>query len=231
MKITGTIVVSLSCIVLTVAAARGEWPLPDEKDISSPMNGRGPRIVGGEIATTNYRKGTALVYYKDWWGLYGLCTGSIIGRKWILSAAHCYEDYEGKPWAGETYGVIPASWFASVNNVGERGIDVKNVYVHKDYNGGNMTYDIAVLELEEEIPLEYYNKVEIVDVPEDMTKVKAVGYGALDDWGERAKYCMMADVTYRDFDWCYEYAWYQDGLSSTSQLCAVGLNWPTPTTE
>lgn len=225
MRVTLVITILVS---LSFSACAGKWLLPDEDAARD-------RIVGGSIASEKYRKGTALIYMKLWNNYYGHCTGSIIGRKWILSAAHCFEDADGSPFGGDNediaFGVIPASWYASTQQAAERGISVKNVFVHKEYNGGDMRFDIAILELDEYIPWEYYSKVEIVDVPGDETTVKAVGYGDLNENGWEAKTCMMVDVVYRNFDWCYDNEQYEGDYSRSNQICAVSLGWPAGRTE
>jgi len=222
MKVTLVITILVSIFV----CVRGKWLLPDE---AAPRD----RIVGGNTASTKYRKGTALIYLKQWSSYYGHCTGSIIGRKWILSAAHCFEEEDGSPFGGDSviFGVVPASWYATTQSAQERGIGVKNVFVHKEYNGGDMRFDIAILELEKEIPWEYYSKVEIVDVPADKTTVKAVGYGDLGEDGPGATTCMMVDVVYRKYDWCYDNEMYQGTYSRYNQLCAVSVGWPAGRTE
>lgn len=218
--------VSTILVSLLFCTGSGKWLLPDE---DAPRD----RIVGGNTAAAKYRKGTALIYMKQWNSYYGHCTGSIIGRKWILSAAHCFEDDAGLPFGGNdiAFGVVPASYYATTQAAAERGIGVKSVFVHREYNGGDMRFDIALLELEEYIPWEYYSKVEIVDVPGDKTTVRAVGYGDLGENGPEAKTCMMVDVVYRNFDWCYDNEMYEGDYSRTNQLCAVSLGWPAGRTE
>lgn len=228
MKVSNMILIMFSCILYSA--------IHGEEDFSSQNETRDARIVGGTIAQTKYRKGVALIYSEDWLYYYGpSCTGSIIGRKWILSAAHCFEDKSGFiGGAGISYGVIPSSWYADLRAAHIRGITVKNVYVHKEYKGKNMHFDIAILELKKEIPWEFYNKVEIVDVPADYTKVKAVGYGNINDNppdGTPAKYCMMTEVLYRKFDWCTANSNNPAARSRSNQLCAVSLITPQGITE
>ena len=128
--------------------------------------------------------------------------------------------------------MIPATKWATVEDAVESGIFVKKIYVHKSFNGFNFEHDIALLELEKEIPNKTYTKVELVAPPSDNVRVKAVGYGAINDAGTSARRCRMVDVVYRDFDWCIKNEPYPgDDFSPLHQLCAVSVGWPSGNTD
>ena len=189
------------CAIMTIAlCGRPKKPAP-------PVN---KRIVGGVVASDTYRTGTVLTYFYSLpsQSYKPLCTGTMIGRRWVLSAAHCHETFSGlQAQAGNgIFGVIPASRSATASDAPTNGINVANIYVHKAYTGSgapDIRYDVTLLELERDIPHAMYNEVRLVAPPnKDQTVVKVVGYGRLNANFEPVQYCMMADVVYRKFAWC-----------------------------
>ncbi len=256
MKRSNTLFV-LGALACTAAAIKSKgqvspWPLPKTRHGNN-------RIVGGSFASEKFLKGTALVmlYDQDFDSyLYvenctlhfdsfliflltylipsGTCTGSILGNKWILSAAHCFMDYDGLPWGNgwAKFGVIPATKWATVEDAVESGIFIKNMYIHNKFSGFDFRYDIALLELEKEIRPTKFTKVEFTTPPADKVKIKAVGYGALNDAGVSARRCRMVDVVYRSFDWCFEKEPYpSEYYSPNHQICAVSTGWPSGNTD
>ncbi len=197
-----------------------------------PKNSIGnDRVVGGTKASDKYRMGTALIMYENEDGWNGACTGTIIGRKWVLTAAHCFDD------SSSWWGVLPSSISAtpSDSEAKKYGIYAKSIYIHKkwiDPNDSGFNFDIAVIELEDSIPWERYKKVKLINPPADNTVVKVVGYGDLSEDGETAETIMMADLRYRNFDFCWEnFADGDTSYMSSHQFCAVSVTYPEDSTD
>lgn len=221
----GVTLIFVLCI-FTTALSQTAWKLPqDEKDM--------PRIVGGVPASPKYRKGTVLIMYEEDGDYFGWCTGSIIGRGWVLSAAHCFEADDGSIFGdgSRRWGVIPSTKWATAREGESAGIFASQIWIHKKYQGGDMRYDVAVFELESDIPNSRYKKVTISKPPRDNTKVKAVGYGALNEDGEQARRCMMVNVVYRKFNWCLRNEESDGAYSKSQQICAVSIDFPEGKTD
>lgn len=52
------------------------------------------RIVGGSVAEPNEYPWLAFLNLYFWSGDAATCTGTLIGSKWILTAAHCTYGYK-----------------------------------------------------------------------------------------------------------------------------------------
>ncbi len=114
------------------------------------------KITGGTTALIS--EFPYQVYYIS--GNY-VCGGSIIGNRWILTAAHCTEDDYGNS--------IPVSQMAIKAGLNDPGNPsdgqiyyVKNVIVHEGYDNRTLLNDIAILELKDTINTPNASAIKIV---------------------------------------------------------------------
>ncbi|XP_018580028.1 trypsin-7-like [Anoplophora glabripennis] len=124
-----------SGVVILAAVALALCASPTKKPRPRPDG----RIVEGDVANIeNYPYQLSLLYEGD-----HTCGASIIDRRWALTAAHCTDG-------------IPATRFtvragSSLLGTGGQLIKVKHVHQHPGFDFSDMDFDIAVLELEEDI--------------------------------------------------------------------------------
>ncbi|XP_078245963.1 suppressor of tumorigenicity 14 protein isoform X2 [Pogona vitticeps] len=106
-----------------------------------------PRIVGGEDA----RSGKWPWQTSLQLGLYGhICGASIISNRWLVSAAHCFQDSDSIRYS------IASGWKAYMgiriinknSNDPEAVRPIKRIIVHPHYDQYISDYDIALLEME-----------------------------------------------------------------------------------
>ncbi len=127
------------------------------------------KIVGGSNA--NIEDFPWQVYFSS--GDY-MCGGTIIGKHWILTAAHCTfgEDNQGNEYSISADSMKVKVGTSTPYTTGSgKWYKVKNYTSHSNYNSEDYTYDIAVLELEEDI--DYSNADDIL-----LISTNEVFYGA-----------------------------------------------------
>ena len=151
-----TFLLALSSAICTGAQAQSETPLSAASRALQSIDiavgeGRGlegnPRIVGGTEAREGQWPSMVVLFRKtgDTRAEQG-CGGSVIDRRWVVSAAHCFGETESDPRR------IATSYFAVENTVdlqrGGRRLAVSRIIVHPDYTRDpNGPSDVALLEL------------------------------------------------------------------------------------
>nr|XP_028569360.1 transmembrane protease serine 9 isoform X16 [Podarcis muralis] len=80
-------------------------------------------------------------------GLHHFCGATIIGERWLLSAAHCFNHTKVEyltAFAGTT-------WLSAADSSSVK-VSVRQVVLHPSYNPALLDFDVAVLELERPLP-------------------------------------------------------------------------------
>lgn len=208
------------------------------------------KVFGGQVATDKYRWSVAnIVEYEDLSEeIISICTGSILGKKWILTAAHCFYSENSNEISAEKFGAVPATENTAITTQGWNtyGIGARKIFVHNNYDNRYQTvpnarlYDIAVIELESEIIGTGFQPVRLGKDPSPLTKVMAVGYGSKKADGPTPKKLQMTPLIVQSKDWCQsdleeEYARdmicsisenYLTGSSATNGLCSGDSGGP-----
>merc|ERR1712032_1324360 len=120
------------------------------------------RIVGGKEVNPKGKLPYQVMFYPCMpGGPCGLCGGTIINKKFVITAAHC--------------------WDSRFTNEGGKAIKVKTATTHPNYNKKTMDNDIAVLELAEE--LTFTDNIKPACLPSSATKDFSGTASTISGWG------------------------------------------------
>lgn len=111
-----------------------------------------PPIVGGTVAEDGAWPWQVALVEADEKNNYKAfyCGGSLINQQWVLTAAHCVVDDDGRVTAPAKVAIL-----VGTNNLLEGGarVAVERVAARNDYDGEKITNDLALLKLAEPVPL------------------------------------------------------------------------------
>lgn len=152
------------------------------------------RIVGGQNAELGEWPWQVSLHFLN----YGhSCGASILSKKWLLSAAHCFK-------TTSPINLIPSNWQSysgmqdQYNHNGVERRTIQRIITHPDYSQMNYDYDIALLELSQ--PLEFSNTIQPICLPSSSHVFPSgiacwvTGWGALREGGQAAQVLQKASV-------------------------------------
>merc|ERR1711990_108532 len=136
------------------------------------------RIVGGKEVNPKGKLPYQVMFFPCApSGQCGLCGGTIVNKKFIITAAHCWDSRM----TNLRVVVGEHNVFCDGVNEGGKVINVKKATMHPDYNKKTTDNDIAVLELSEE--LTFTDKVKPACLPSSASKDYSGTASTISGWG------------------------------------------------
>lgn len=167
------------------------------------------KIVGGQIVEIESVPYLASFQYQN----EHVCGAAIIHRQWLLSAAHCLND-----WNWGDYKIRVGSTRTSRQGT---LFDVDFMVPHPDYNQDTNNFDFLLIKLKKSIS--FNDRQEAIALPRqeqligENTKVLVSGFGETQNDNEQSEYLRAVVLNTINFNTCNEA--YENTLT-TNMVCA-----------
>ncbi len=217
-RVALAVVVAMASAVVGVAIASAAPAAPSGNIIQQPApGGVMPLVIGGH----NARPGT-WPYLASVISPEGLCTGELVGARWILTARHCVTSSSGAVFSADgmriAIGVGPLlsrrSWLTPVRIVSFPG-----------YRPSTSTGDLALIELPAPTTRQTVELAAVNPDPAASTPARIAGWGLTSDIATTTPNLPQAAATMIwPQDWCRQTE--PSVYDPTTEICAGG---PDPT--
>ncbi|NWT16889.1 ACRO protein, partial [Vireo altiloquus] len=178
------------------------------------------RIVGGTGALPGAWPWIVSLQHPWLSELGHFCGGSLINTQWVLTAAHCFDQISN---VSMMYVLIGGTQLTQPGP-GAQMRSVRQVLYHPYYNPDDMSYDIAVLELDHPVQCSPY--IQMACVADPMLKVSELQNCWIAGWGatfegvkKPSDHLQEAKVQLIDTQLCNSSSWYAGDIH-THNLCA-----------
>ncbi|XP_078404860.1 plasma kallikrein-like [Cetorhinus maximus] len=150
------------------------------KEVCGQTNQMHARIFGGKFSHPGEWPWQVSIYLDQWVEFSHFCGGSIIASRWIITAAHCFERNKNiRQW--KVYvGLIKLSDITNTTLF----YKIEKIIIHEEYSDVTAGYDIALLKVEREVPLNDYQTPICLPASEENTPI--VDKCWITGWGETA---------------------------------------------
>lgn len=157
-----------------------------------------PKIFGGSAPTDAHHDAVVALHEVTRRGVYvdPICTGTLIGEDWVLTAAHCVTSSRGAAVSASSLGIYVGD-DPSVD-LASHFYTVSRVIVHRSYSTRTMYNDIALLELTSPItevdPIPYLPSALALSRSDIGSPLNFAGFGYDETWSYGEKLQVDQDL-------------------------------------
>ena len=158
------------------------------------------------------------------------CSASVLNRKWLLTAAHCFVNNTDFPIIEDSYVFVGEPMTLRSNESTKiKPYKIMSYLLHEEYDSSRSINDLAMVELDRPIEENRYSNLDIIPAeledPVAGTTVMAAGYGAVVKDGKEfvSNHLQIAPLVIGSFSECKSMAfisWRQD-LNENKQFCVI----------
>ncbi|NXA18117.1 FA7 factor, partial [Ibidorhyncha struthersii] len=202
-----------------VQAGKVDWggvsntPHLAQINISSPLEHNDARITGGTLCHRGHCPWQVLIRNsRD----VGFCGGSLIGSRWVVTAAHCLDLVRPHH--------VTVDFDKYQREFKEQKIDVERSWTHPHYDSNNYNGDIALLYLSSNVTFNEYAIPICLPSPTLATLLSeegrigmVSGWGATHDRGSTLRFLMKVRVPIVNMETCQRS---MDRLVTDNMFCA-----------
>eukprot|EP00546_Thalassionema_frauenfeldii_P008848 CAMPEP_0178909942 /NCGR_PEP_ID=MMETSP0786-20121207/8818_1 /TAXON_ID=186022 /ORGANISM="Thalassionema frauenfeldii, Strain CCMP 1798" /LENGTH=626 /DNA_ID=CAMNT_0020582131 /DNA_START=388 /DNA_END=2268 /DNA_ORIENTATION=+ len=166
------------------------------------------RIVGGVTSPVD-----AYPFYVNWGGQ---CGASLIGREWLMSAAHCDPISTNTVRINRSRGIGYTVGRGDIHSIIDR-------FPHPQYNNGYYTHDNDIMLLRLSEPVMEYDPIPLnfqTNIPQNGQDLKVIGFGRLESGGNIPNTLQEVVVQYVDTDTCNDNDSYSGSINDDTMFCA-----------
>uniref|UniRef100_A0A8D0U9D8 Urokinase-type plasminogen activator n=1 Tax=Sus scrofa TaxID=9823 RepID=A0A8D0U9D8_PIG len=215
---------------------KNPFSTPEKVEFQCGQKALRPRfkIVGGKSTTIENQPWFAAIYRRHRGGsVTYVCGGSLISPCWVVSATHCFINYQHK----EDYIVYLGRQTLHSSTHGEMKFEVEKLILHEDYSADSLAHhnDIALLKIRTDKgqcaqPSRSIQTICLPPVNGDAhfgASCEIVGFGKEDPsdylYPEQLKMTVVKLVSHRE---CQQPHYYGSEVT-TKMLCAADPQWKT----
>jgi secreted trypsin-like serine protease len=175
----------------------------------NPTNGSSTNIVGGKRAEKGQFPWTVYFEVEDKNGDVSSCTGALIDKKWVLTAAHCIDES----------GITVTAYAGSVVRESGQKRSADKLIPHPNYNDKTKQNDIALFSVKNAFTLNDAVKTIPISLvaPSTKDKFSAAGFGRTKSGGQGSDRLLWVTLPFVTYSSCKKT--YSD-IKEKLQVCA-----------